>query len=110
MHLNEYNKHLADIQKHYPHTNSDRRLAALALGLAGEVGEVSELIKRHFRGDFEIEQGDESLKLELGDVLAYVALVANHFGMTLEEVAMANVYKMQLRAKNNALLGNGGDR
>ncbi len=43
-----------------------------ALGLAGEVGEVSELIKKSIRDNAPLDI--QKLKLELGDVLWYLAI------------------------------------
>lgn len=69
-----------------------------ALGLAGETGEVVDLIKK-FEGhghDVDVEK----LKLELGDLLWYLARLASKYGIPLEEIARANVAKLEARYPN----------
>lgn len=65
------------------------------LGLAGEAGEVTELYKKFIRGDGLLEK--DKVLLELGDVLWYISAVAKHAGFTLEEVASANLTKLEDR-------------
>ena len=66
-----------------------------ALGLAGEAGEVADYIKKG------IYQGHlmktDRLAEELGDVLWYVALIADAGGIDLDEVAQANIDKLWQR-------------
>ena len=71
------------------------RLVVAALGLVGEAGECSELVKKHVGHG----HGLDSVKLcaELGDVLWYVAELASAAGLTLDEVAEANIQKLQAR-------------
>ncbi len=66
-----------------------------ALGIAGEAGEVADLIKKwKFHGH---PYDREKLKKELGDVLWYLAGVASAADMTLSEVAVGNIDKLTLR-------------
>ena len=63
------------------------------LGIAGEAGEVADLIKKyHFHGH-DIPQ--DEIKKELGDVLWYLTRIAAHVGIGLEEVATANIKKLK---------------
>lgn len=66
-----------------------------ALGLAGEVGEVVELVKKH------IGHGRQAdlvhLQAELGDVLWYVADLATRYGLNLNTVAANNIGKLRER-------------
>lgn len=66
-----------------------------ATGLAGEAGEVSELIKK---GIFH-QQGIDRVKMkkELGDVLWYLSGLAGQFGFTLEEIMEHNIEKLKAR-------------
>ncbi len=83
-----------------------------ALGLAGEVGEVCEKIKKVVRdgnGAFTAEKKQEIIK-ELGDVLWYVANLAEDLGSDLECVAIANVQKLQSRKARGVLQGSGDNR
>ena len=70
-------------------------LARDALGIAGEAGEVADLVKK-FVGHGHALDG-EKVKKELGDVLWYIAVIAHRVGWTLEEVAAANVEKLRTR-------------
>ena len=66
-----------------------------ALGMAGESGEVADIIKKHtFQGhDLDVNHVAE----ELGDVLWYVAVGAEAIGLSLGEVAQRNVDKLKRR-------------
>lgn len=70
-------------------------LARDALGVAGEAGEVADLVKKAIGHGHEMDAG--KVKKELGDVLWYVAVLAHRVGFTLEEVAAANVEKLRKR-------------
>lgn len=74
------------------------RLAVLTLGLAGEAGEVTELVKKYLGHGHELL--DSVLTKELGDVLWYISAIASHRGIALEDVAKHNVYKLRLRYPN----------
>lgn len=54
-----------------------RSLAIMSLGVAGEAGEVSDMLKKHIRTGKPMDV--DALKLELGDLLHYVARVAAEF-------------------------------
>lgn len=81
-----------------------RRLENLeypTLGLAGEAGEVANIVKKIQR-DFGGEITDETrgkLKDELGDVLWYISACADELGLTLAEIAEFNREKLAARHK-----------
>lgn len=82
------------------------------LGLCGEAGEVADKVKKVLRdqeGNFTPEVRD-ALKLELGDVLWYVAQLASELGFELNEVAEANLNKLASRAARNVIGGSGDHR
>jgi len=91
------------------------------LGLQGEVGELSEKLKKFFR-DNEYEVGMEDciaempaeLRLEmakeLGDVLWYITAIASDLGYELDEVAELNLDKLESRNRRNKIKGSGDNR
>ena len=56
-------------------------LANAGLGLSGEAGEATDIIKKHLFHGHELEK--EHLAKELGDVMWYIALVATIIGFVL---------------------------
>lgn len=85
--------------------SSTERLTNGALGLAGETGEVVELIKKHRYHGKEMVLDD--VAKELGDVLWYLAEVASVLGIKLSEVADANIRKLRLRYPDGFANGGG---
>jgi NTP pyrophosphatase (non-canonical NTP hydrolase) len=71
------------------------QLANAALGLAGESGEAADLIKKHLFHGHALDTA--KIRSELGDVLYYVAILANGVGLTLEEITEANSAKLKER-------------
>lgn len=66
-----------------------------ALGLAGESGEVAEIVKKvKFQGH---ELDIERIAKELGDVCWYIALTATAIGCDLETIMKMNIEKLRKR-------------
>jgi NTP pyrophosphatase (non-canonical NTP hydrolase) len=87
-------------------------LAYPALGLAGEAGEVAEHAKKAIRDDAGkvTDERRGAMSKELGDVLWYVAQLANELGLDLDEIAQANLDKLLSRQQRGTLSGSGDDR
>lgn len=66
-----------------------------ALGIAGEGGEVADIIKKHIFQGHELDR--EHVAKELGDVLWYIALGAHSIGYSLEQIMEMNVEKLRNR-------------
>jgi len=108
MNFNEYSNEILRISKLYKVSeDKDKELSVFALGLAGETGEVSELLKKYIRDGL---LDEKALAKELGDVLAYLSLVASYFGFTLEEIAEMNLNKLSKRESKGTLHGSGNER
>lgn len=71
------------------------------LALAGEAGECANEIKKWHRDDNEVMSPERrhKLLLELGDVLWYVASLADDLDASLETVALLNLQKLARRAE-----------
>jgi NTP pyrophosphatase (non-canonical NTP hydrolase) len=65
------------------------------MGLAGEVGEVVEPLKKFLYHGKTVDYAE--VKKELGDVCWYVAALANELGIELNDVLEQNVEKLQKR-------------
>lgn len=79
-----WNVHTAIVEgSRKPGSDEDRRF--LALALAGEVGELANVIKKQWHGDKD-PAFEEKLQDELGDVYAYLRLLAIAYGADLDEI------------------------
>lgn len=65
------------------------------LGLTGEAGEVSDLIKKGIFHEKGIDL--EHLKKELGDCAWYLAMICDACGFTLDDVMQINIDKLKAR-------------
>ena len=91
------------------------------LGLQGEVGELAEKLKKHFRdNEYEVVMEDCIAEMpaelrfdmarEVGDVLWYLTAIASDLGYSLDEIASMNIEKLEDRANRGHIKGNGDYR
>jgi len=120
--FNEYQKEavalkisLKKFQKIFPDAD-DRIINLMAvvydgLGL-GEAGEVQGKIKKIIRdnGGIITNEATEEIKSELGDTLWYITSMCENLGITLADVATANIDKLHDRQKRGVLGGSGDNR
>lgn len=87
-------------------------LLHLVLGLVGESGEIAEKFKKWIRDqDSDVSLIDrDDLAKELGDVMWYVAVLADYFDIPLDRVAEGNIAKLASRQQRGVLGGSGDNR
>ena len=71
------------------------KLANFSLGLAGESGELIDMIKKHLYQDHEIDINKVSN--EAGDLVWYLCNILNVFNINLSDVMDANIAKLKAR-------------
>lgn len=81
----------------------------MALGLAGEAGEVANKVKKITR-DGHTPALRVAILAELGDVLWYVAGLATVLGADLSEIAQENLAKLGSRSERDVIKGAGDER
>lgn len=109
MNINNYQKEAHETAKY---VDIGERYVYPTLGLAGEAGELANKVKKIFRdkGGKIDEETKEALKLELGDILWYVAEIATVLNIPLEDVANANLKKLSSRKERGMIRGSGDNR
>jgi len=84
----------------------------LALGLAGESGEVVDKLKkvaRNHNGVF-TDEAVQEIKKELGDVLWYVSQLCEQLGLSMNDVAETNRAKLEDRKARGVIKSRGDNR
>jgi NTP pyrophosphatase (non-canonical NTP hydrolase) len=74
---------------------AEQALANYAIGLAGEVGEVLEPLKKYLYHNEFLDRA--ALKQEVGDVAWYLCAIANALDIDMGEVLTLNVAKLRAR-------------
>lgn len=88
-------------------TGSDMEIFYLSLGLTSEAGEIAGKVKKYIR-DGKLDPG--AMAYELGDVMYYIARLAEAMGYSLEDIMEINHNKLQKRLENGTLRGSGDVR
>ena len=113
--------------------DSSRNMSYMAMGLTSEVGEfMGKIAKAIRKGDvyigtnaqgsdlhysalfredcYRCYQWEMDLMHELGDILWFIAGIAEVMGWTLDKVAEENISKLASRQKRGVIEGNGDNR
>lgn len=72
-------------------------LLHMALGVAGEAGELVDAIKKFAIYNKDLDR--ENVKEELGDLLFYMRRIMQRMGLDIEDVEQANIEKLLIRYK-----------
>ena len=109
MDFKEYQK---ESRKTAIYPQRDKNFIYPTLGLVGESGEVAEKIKKVIRDNEGVvdEERKNELKKELGDVLWYLSQIATELNLSLEEIALFNLEKLNSRQERGKLSGSGDNR
>lgn len=80
----------------------------VVMGLAGETGEVADVIKKHHRlfgeyADWSATDFKQRLMGEMGDVTWYLARLCKELDIDLQEVLEMNVIKLKARKEKDEL-------
>jgi NTP pyrophosphatase (non-canonical NTP hydrolase) len=83
-----------------------------AIGLAGETGELLNIIKKTLRDNqgHVTDESREKIFSEIGDVLWYLSSLCTDYSLSLAEVAQSNLNKLRDRESRGVLGGSGDNR
>jgi NTP pyrophosphatase (non-canonical NTP hydrolase) len=101
MNANEYQKLAARTLIDCPDfelTGQETMVIWDAIGLAGEAGEVADLVKKGIFHQHGLDT--EKLQKEIGDVLWYAAALCTTLGFDLSKIMEANIEKLKSRYPN----------
>ena len=74
---------------------NDEQIKNALMGLCGEIGEVTDIFKKHFFHGHELDKA--KAVDEIGDVLFYLTWLCHAIGVDRDEVLLHNVYKLKKR-------------
>lgn len=96
MNFDQYQTNAIRTAKMFPDVASN--LSHAALGLATESGEFITEVKRVSIYNKPLtDEMRQHMAEELGDLMWYIALAAQHLGISMNEMAEANIDKLRLR-------------
>lgn len=73
----------------------EQLLSNMVMGIAGESGEVADVIKKHLYQGHDLDVAH--LKEEIGDVMFYIVNLANVLELDMQEVLEDNINKLRKR-------------
>lgn len=80
----------------------------MCMGLAGEIGEVVDIMKKHIYQGKELDITD--VIEEVGDVLWYIANFCNVNNITMDECMESNIKKLRKRFPNGFTIKDANER
>lgn len=101
----DYYQEFVKSMKVYPEKHA---IVYPALGITGEGGEIAEKVKKWLRGDRELDKLE--LLKEAGDVLWYLASLADDLGYTMQQMVDENIKKLSSRKERGVQKGSGDNR
>lgn len=112
MNIDSFKTYQIESRKTWNVIDMNHPIAYPTLGLVNEAGEVAGKVKKIFRDrNGIISDADRlALKKELGDVLWYLTQICTELGLSLEEVAEANIEKLFSRLERGTIQGDGDER
>ena len=112
MEIKDFQTYQRESRKTWSVIHVDHSIVYPTLGLTNEAGEVAGKIKKLFRGKGGVisEEDRQALKQELGDVLWYLTQICTELGLSLDEVASANIEKLFSRLERGQIRGEGDNR
>jgi NTP pyrophosphatase (non-canonical NTP hydrolase) len=92
--------------------NELQDLAHWVLGVTGEAGEIAEKVKKIIRDQdgYVADEAKTELAKEIGDVLWYLAVLADHLGVNFNDIAESNIAKLRDRQARGVIKGSGDNR
>jgi NTP pyrophosphatase (non-canonical NTP hydrolase) len=79
------------------HDRADDALVIPLLGIGGELGTLHAAYKKYLRDGAAYQPFREHVSEELGDILWYLSNLATKFGLSLDDIATANLEKIEDR-------------
>jgi len=112
MTIERFSEYQRESRKTWNLVHTDGPIVYPTLGLVNEAGEVAGKVKKIFRdkGGTISDEDRQELKLELGDVLWYMAQICTELGISLDDVAEANIEKLRSRLERGTIQGEGDHR
>lgn len=111
MELDEYQK-LASRTANFSGIPGEHPIMYCCLGLAGEMGELIEKVKKVMRNDAGIvsDEAREGIKREMGDVMWYLSQMARLMDISFDDVGATNIKKVYDRAERGVISSHGDNR
>lgn len=94
MEMNEYQKRALITVARLSETDT---ILMCALGLAGESGEIVDVLKKHYFHHADNTLDYNKIIDEMGDLLWYMSVMCSMLGITMNEVMERNIEKLSVR-------------